>query len=228
MSSFLLALLSWTSHWSVGTQSASTWPVPGKSLGSPTSSRPTSTTPKPYVFKLFQFTHPTVCTNAPESPQSMPNLKSLSLVGKTKTLVQYIDPFGPFTTLTSLSLIFVPLYPSFLHLRTLTNLTLCHSSFKLHLELDTLLDFLEENRSLEHTTPGIGFSEPSIRSSRRWVAIGNRLQSLTISPAGIVSIAWKRSVRRDLLKPIPTEISPRVLVWRMKRVFRTSTFPSSM
>ena len=129
----------------------------------------------------------------PNFPQSMPILKSLSLVGKTKDLKQSIDPFGPLTTLTSLSLISVPFYPSLHRLRTLTDLTLRVYLFKHH--LDTLLDFLEANRSLERTVLEIGFSEPSLRSSRRRVAIRNHLQSLTIcSPFAVDADAFISSI----------------------------------
>ena len=114
----------------------------------------------------------------PNFPQSMPNLRSLSLVGQVCNWDWSIDPFGPLTTLTYLSLMFIPLYPSLLHLRTLTDLTLNYPRFNLH--LDTLLDFLEENRSLERVTLNMAFPEPSLRSSQRQVPIKNRLQSLTI------------------------------------------------
>ena len=139
----------------------------------------------------------------PNFPQSTPNLRSLSFIGPTDDWDQSIDPFGPFATLKHLSLAFLPLYPSFLHLRTLTNLTLSHLSFKLH--LDILLDFLEENRSLECATLGIGFSEPSLRSSRRRVAIKNNLQSLKIASPNVMdtnafisSIALRRGAHLEI------------------------------
>ena len=116
----------------------------------------------------------------PNFPQSMPNLRSLSLAGRVCFNRDWsTDPFGPLTTLTHLSLIYVPLYPSFLHLRTLTHLTLDYSRFELH--LDTLLDFLEENRSLERADLDMGFPKPVLGSSRRRVPVRNRIQSLTIT-----------------------------------------------
>lgn len=56
---------------------------------------------------------------------------------------------------------------------------LCHYQFNLH--LDTLLDFLEENHSLEHADQRIHFTQPSLRDPRRRTTIKNRLQSLSIS-----------------------------------------------
>ena len=140
----------------------------------------------------------------PNFPQSMPNLRSLSLIGRTTGWDWSADPFGPLTpTLTRLSLIDIPLYPTFLRISTLTNLTLYHGRFNLH--LDTLLDFLEENRSLEHVVLDIEFTEAVFRNSRRRVAIRNRLRSLTIaSPdaidghALISSIALQRGAHLEI------------------------------
>ena len=115
----------------------------------------------------------------PDFPQSMPNLRSLSLIGKVCDWDWSTDAFGPLTTLAHLTLVYVPLWPSFLHLRTLTDLTLDY--FRCNLHLDTLLYLLEENRSLERATLGMMFPGPSFRSSRRQVPIRNRLQSLTIT-----------------------------------------------
>ena len=116
----------------------------------------------------------------PNFPQSMPNLRSLTLSGPWNAGWDWsIDPFGPSTPpLTHLSLSDIPLYPSFLHLRTLTDLTLRSCWFYLH--LDTLLDFLEGNCSLERATIGVTFAHPSLRSSRRRVVTGNRLRCLSI------------------------------------------------
>jgi hypothetical protein len=69
-------------------------------------------------------------------------------------------------------------YPSLLVLKALTELHL-HCS-RCNLPLDTLLDFLEENRPLERVILSLKFDEPSLRSSRRRVAIGNRLRYLGI------------------------------------------------
>lgn len=71
----------------------------------------------------------------------------------------------------------VPLYPSFLHLGSLTNLSTPRNGLDLH--LDTLLGFLEENRSLERATLDIRFKQPSLRSSLRRAPIGNRFRSLS-------------------------------------------------
>ena len=114
-------------------------------------------------------------------PQSMPNLRSLTLTRESESPNRdwSIDPFGPsIPALTHLSLKYIPLYPAFLHLRTLTSLTLSSYNFNLH--LDTLLDFLEENHSLNRLNLCIGFAASARRSSRRQAPIRNRLQSLVI------------------------------------------------
>jgi hypothetical protein len=121
----------------------------------------------------------------PNFPQSMPNLRSLSLSGQLVYWNQSIDPFQPLTLpLTHLSLLYFPLYPAFLSLGTLTDLNLHNYRFNLH--LDTLLDFLERNHSLQHVSLGIQFAQSSLRSSRRQVAIGNRLRNLSISSTNVL------------------------------------------
>ena len=137
-------------------------------------------------------------------PQSMPKLRSLSIVGYGVDWDWTADPFGPLApTLACLSLKHIPLYPSFLHPRTLVDLTIAHRSFNLH--LDTLLDFLEENRLLERAALEIEFAEPALRSSRRRAAIRNHLQNLRIlsleprdGNALISSIALQRGAHLDL------------------------------
>jgi len=117
----------------------------------------------------------------PKFPQSMPNLQSLSLSGPARASRWdwSSDPFGPLTAdLTHFSLRNVPLYPSFLHFRALTDLVLYSDRFGLH--VDTLLDFLEQNGSLESVTLDLRFAEPSLRISRRRAPIENRLRSLSI------------------------------------------------
>ena len=113
-----------------------------------------------------------------------PNLRSLSLLVddvESHVLDWSNDPFPRFAAaLTYLYLSMnIPLYPSFLRLRTLTNFTMYHHEFNLH--LDVLLDFLEENLSLEHTALQIVFGKPSLRNSQRRVPIKNRLRALSIS-----------------------------------------------
>ena len=119
-------------------------------------------------------------TMFPKFPQSAPNLRSLTLELKgPHDWDLSIDPFESFThTLTYLKLVKIPLYPSFLRLRTLTRLTLTDRQFNLH--LDTLLDFLEENDSLESAELEIKFVGPSLRNSRRRAVVGNRLLYLSI------------------------------------------------
>ena len=110
----------------------------------------------------------------------MTNLRSLSLWDETAGDWELsIDPFESSRyTLRRLDLFRVPLYPSLLNIRTLTRLELLDHECKLH--LDTLLDFLEENRSLTSVVLHIWFIEPSLRSSRRRAPIINRLRHLEI------------------------------------------------
>jgi len=112
--------------------------------------------------------------------QSTSNLRSLSLsdegVGKWD---RSVDPFeSSVRTLGYLSLVGVPLYPSLLNLKTLTELAIYDPQRNLH--LDTLLDFLEENHSLARVTIRIRFIEPTLRSSRRRAAIRNQIHHLRI------------------------------------------------
>ena len=137
-------------------------------------------------------------------PQSMPNLQSLSLSGHADW-DRSIDPFESLTpALTQLSLISVPLYPSFMRLKALTDLTLRNHRFNPH--LDTLLDFLEENRSLERVTLDIRFIEPPLRNPWRRITIGDKLRSLSIcstnamaSRALISSITLQRGAHLEII-----------------------------
>ena len=119
----------------------------------------------------------------------MPNLRSLSIFGGVGSglLDWFKDPCGQLTLpLTYLLSSDIPLYPSFLRLRTLTDLTFYHSRFSL--QLDTLLEFLEENRSLERATLDVEFTRPSLRFSRRQAPIQNRLQNLSISSSSPMDV----------------------------------------
>ena len=121
----------------------------------------------------------------PDLSQSMPNLRSLTLMRHpllSWQLLQdgHIDSLGPLPpALKRLTLSEIPLCLSFLRLRSLTRLTLSDRQFKLH--LDTLLDFLEENDSLERAALGILFADPSLWSLRRRGPIKNRLRHPTIN-----------------------------------------------
>ena len=116
----------------------------------------------------------------PNFPQSIPTLRSLRLVwvwdvDRDRT----IDPFESFVPpLQHLYLAGIPLYPSLLGLRTLTEVTIRFSRFDFH--LDTLLDFLEGNPSLESATLDIHFLNPSLLSSQRKTAMKNNLRHLYI------------------------------------------------
>ena len=111
----------------------------------------------------------------------MINLRSLTLLCRSDRLIPADGyPLEPFNyTLRHLELDTIPLYPCFLNLRTLTGFVLFDYHFNTH--LDTLLDFLEENRSLTSVELRIRFEEPSLRSSRRRAPLGNQLQSLRIT-----------------------------------------------
>jgi len=124
----------------------------------------------------------------PNFPQSTPNLRSLRMLqGPGPDWDRFVDPFGPFAScLRCLDLMNIPLYPSFLNLRTLTTLFL--RDYKFHLHLDTLLDFLEENRSLQYASLGISFMEPSLCSSRRQSPIRNQLQHLWIHCDHVIEV----------------------------------------
>ena len=114
------------------------------------------------------------------SKHPMTNLRSLMLLNHgVGDWVRSADPFESSAyTLQYLKLLTVPFYPSF-SLRTLTGLNL--DDYWLSPHLDTLLDFLEKNRSLTSVKMRIRFKEPSLRSSRRRAPIGNQLQYLRVS-----------------------------------------------
>ena len=120
-----------------------------------------------------------VTATFPNFPQSMPMLESLELEAEEEEGDWSIDPFQPGFTpnLKRLSLTAIPLYPSLLGIRTLTDLTL-HELVG-DLRLDTLLDFLEGNNSLESADLSIEFTEPPPRSPQRRVT-KNQLRNLSI------------------------------------------------
>ena len=164
-----------------------------------------------------------VTTAFQKFPLSTPNLQSLKLV-KTETpdSSQSVDPFEwSAHSLRRLTLEQVPLYRSFLNLRALTMLSLTNLCFNLNLE--TLLDFLEENHSLESVTLWVRFKMPALRSSRRRSPIKiNRLRHLSVpcfeatqTQALISNIALQRGAHLEIaycswdarLKEILTGIS---------------------
>ena len=117
----------------------------------------------------------------PNFPQSVPNLQSLSLTTYSRSDWALLpDPFESFPpTLKHLTLTSIPLYPSLLELRGLTELNIDDS--RCYLSLDTLLDFLEGNRSLTRATLRVQFAEPPLRTSQRWTPIKTQLQYLEIT-----------------------------------------------
>ena len=115
----------------------------------------------------------------PDFPQSMSSLRSLTL-GSDGDWDRSTDPFESFApALKCLSLNDIPFYPSLRKITTLTELSLDDPSF--NLQIDSLLDFLEENHSLTRLTMAIEFIEPSLRISQRRAAIKNRLRYLGIA-----------------------------------------------
>ena len=118
----------------------------------------------------------------PDFPRSMPMLESISLRPTTEESQEgnwSINPFEPgfAHTLKHLSLTGIPLYPTLIGIRTLTELTLHWP--KGDICLDTLLDFLEGNNSLESADLSIEFTEPPPHNPIRRVK-KNQLRHLSI------------------------------------------------
>ena len=135
----------------------------------------------------------------PNFPQSMPNLRSLELVdsGDRPNWDPSLDPFEPFSdTLREISLYDIPLYPSFLKPRTLTELTLEYG--KTPLPLGALLDYLEESHSLKRVDISIYFMDTTLPIPQRRATITNRLQHLSIT-------CWDARVSQTLVSSIPLQ-----------------------
>ena len=118
----------------------------------------------------------------PDFPQSTPNLQVL-ILHLSKDSTQWdraMDPFKlfPTTTLRCLILEGIPLYPSFLSLRSLTQLKLKDSEFS-H-TIDTLLRFIKRNALLESVTLQIKFVDLSLRTLLCQAPIENRLKILEV------------------------------------------------
>ena len=144
----------------------------------------------------------------PNVPRLTPNLQSLTLRGTALTRAERnrpTDPFVPLTdTLRYLSLNQFPLCPSFLRLRSLTELDIL--DYRFNVRLDTFLSFLKENPSLETATLGIGFAESSLRSSQPDVVVETQLRYLSIrclnsadGKALISGIALQRGARLEII-----------------------------
>ena len=134
-------------------------------------------------------------------------------MGPESTFWKSSDPFEPLApALRYLKLFHLPLYPSFLHLRALTELAIHYEYFSLH--LDTLLDFLEENRSPESLTLGIRFTEDYLPNTRRGAPIVNQLRHLSIAAARgeeskvlISNIALRRGAHLEVSSVHTLELS---------------------
>ena len=171
----------------------------------------------------------------------MINLRSLTLTdGGVGDWDRSVDPFKSSCSLRYLKLGGIPLYPSFLNLRTLTVLDLFDYECGLH--LDTFLDFLEENCSLVEVTIRIRFVEPPLRSLQRRAPFRNQLRCLRITcydaidgQALVSGIALSKGAKlvincransrlavgvNDVLSNIPTThlsnlLSPTIMVYRV-------------
>ena len=130
----------------------------------------------------------------PNFPRSTPNLRSLKLE-HAPTWDPSTDPFNLFpNTMRSLSLYDIPLYPSFLGLRTLTDLSLHY--YMVRPPLDAFLDLLGGNCSLERVDLRIGFDEFPVPTLRNRDVIMNQLQRLSIT-------CWDATIARAVITRIP-------------------------
>ena len=130
----------------------------------------------------------------PDFPQSMPALQSL-VMEAIPNWDRFPDLFEQFVPpLKYLMLMDVPLYPSLLSLRSLTEFTI--QDYQLDLHIDTLLDFLEGNKSLESADLAIYFVDASLSASRRRSPIRNQLRHLSIRYGSVRDI-------RTLVSSIP-------------------------
>ena len=155
-------------------------------------------------------------TNAfPNFPRSMPALRSLTLSPYIDIDIDWdesTDLFEGFVpALEFLSLEYIPLYPSLLGLRTLTEVIIQHPQFDLH--LDTLLDFLEANHLLESATLEISFLESSLRTSKRRTAMKNQLRRLSID-------SWKVVDIQTLVSSIPLRTGSHLTIGTTYRKIR--------
>ena len=129
----------------------------------------------------------------------MPNLRSLdlSLWGAAPFWDSSIDPFKSFpSNMKSLFLYHIPLYPSILDLRTLTELTF--HNFDFDHPLDTLLTMLEENPLLKRVDIMIILGSPTSRISHRRATIRNQLQHLLLT-------CYNAETTRVLISNIPLQ-----------------------
>jgi hypothetical protein len=164
----------------------------------------------------------------PGVPRLTPNLQSLTLRGTAFWRAERNQPIDPFVQLTDtlryLSLDHFPLCPSFLRLRSLTELDIF--DYRLNVRLDTFLNLLKDNPSLETVTLSIGFTEASLRSSKPDAVVETQLRYLSIrcideadGKALISGIALRRGARLEIthsgtnptLRGILSGVSPKHL-----------------
>lgn len=135
----------------------------------------------------------------PNFPQAMPTLRSLSLSlwGSSTFWDPEIDPFKSFpSTIQSLLLHHIPLFPSFLDITTLTKLTL--HNFDFDHPLDVLLNMLERNPLLTSVEIMLILGNPTYRVSHRRTPIKNKLDHLSLT-------CYDAGTCRMLLSNIPLQ-----------------------
>ena len=131
--------------------------------------------------EVLTLSHPSsaedLMQTVPGFPRSMPNLRSLAVLSLWAPEPQWdpsVDPFESLSSsLRSLSLNCIPLYPSFLNLRNLVEFDFSNPGSDL--TLDAILTLLEENRSLRSLVLYIETLNPTPNFLRRWAPITNRL-----------------------------------------------------
>jgi len=117
----------------------------------------------------------------PDFPRSTPDIQSLTLAKSGQvSQAESAEPFESSAhTLRHLTLRNIPLYPSFLRLRTLTQFSL--TNYDLNLPLDSLLKFLKENPSLGDVHSDFRFAGLGFRCSENQEPIKTCIRSSRVS-----------------------------------------------
>ena len=145
----------------------------------------------------------------PNFPRSTPILRSLDVISWGNIQANpSIDPFQPFPhTLTDLTLLNIPLFPSFLGIRTLVQFE--YTSHTIWFPLGAILTILEENPALESVTLGDYYREfqPPFQYPQRPALIRDRLRHLQIRCGDSVLSAQTLLSRISLGRGAHLEIS---------------------